>query len=133
MKRSLLHKGLLAPAILLLIGATPCFGQGYSTEDVVLVQGVIDGIGEAGDAAQARALIASLPDVKMIRVCPDTHNAYIKAIPGHHLTMATVNEALAAGGFRIRCFQQVQHSADFTPLNPANCSGSSSEVQQATE
>lgn len=133
MKRSLLHKGLLAPAFLLFLSTIPCLGQGYIPEDVVLVQGVIDGIGEAGDATQARALIAALPDVKMIRVCPDTHNAYIKAIPGHHLTTASVNEALAAGGFRIRCFQQVQHSTDFIPLDPANCSGTSSEMQQATE
>jgi hypothetical protein len=123
----IMHKGLCsffdpyvrAVALVLLTGSligAPLFGQ-----DLLKLQGLVQGMERPEDAVAVRLVIAEQPLVGMVRVCPVTHTVMIQAKEGHGLSGPGLSELLAAKGFHVYCFRTLGAGEDFAPIDPAMC------------
>lgn len=98
-----------------LVGS-PLFGQ-----DLLKLQGSVQGIERPEDATTVRLVIAEQPLVSMVRVCPVTHTVMIHAKEGHGLSGPGLSGLLAVKGFHVRCFRTLASGEDFSPIDPATC------------
>lgn len=106
-------------ALLVLTGSlmgTPLFGQ-----DLLKLQGLVQGMERPEDANTVRLVIAEQPLVGMVRVCPVTHTVMIHAKEGHGLSGPGLSELLAVKGFQVRCFRTLGPDEEFAPIDPATC------------
>lgn len=106
------------PAALLacLMLGLPVFAQ-----ELVRLQGLVDGIAVPEHMVAVRQVIGGLPLVGMVRVDPNTHTVMIQAKNGHDLTMAGMNSLLGTKGLRIRCLRTLGPNEEFGPVDPATC------------
>jgi len=123
----IMHKGLCffldlcfrSITLVLLTGAlvgAPLFGQ-----DLLKLQGLVQGMERPEDAIAVRLVIAEQPLVGMVRVCPVTHTVMIQAKEGHGLSGPGLSELLAVKGFHVHCFRALGPGEDFAPIDPATC------------
>ncbi len=108
------------PRSVALIAGLLC-GASAFTQDLVRLQGLVDGISVPEHMVAVRQVIGSLPLVGMVRVDPNSHTLMIQAKNGHGLTTAGLNSMLGAKGLRIRCLRTLSPDEEFGPMDPATC------------
>ena len=116
---SFIHLAVRTLALLVLSASsmsTPLLGQ-----DLLRLQGLVQGIERPEDANTVRLVIAEQPLVGMVRVCPVTHTVMIHAKEGHGLSGPGLSELLAVKGFQVRCFRTLGPDEEFAPIDPATC------------
>jgi hypothetical protein len=90
-------------------------------QDLVRLQGLVDGIAVPEHMVAVRRVIGDLPLVGMVRVDPNSHTVMIQAKNGHGLTQAGLNSLLGAKGLRIRCLRTLGSDEEFGAIDPATC------------
>lgn len=123
MRNNFLRKNVLGVVILFLGPMVTAFGQVPSSDAVVLVQGVVLGMHGPEQVRLARQAITGIPEVRMVRVCPDSRNLFIHAVPEHQLTEAGLNALLVGAGVQVRCLRQLEAGQDFIRIDATTCAG----------
>lgn len=101
--------------------ATTAELHAQTRSNLVLMQGVIDGMETDEQWRLATQALKEREDVVMVRLCNKTHNMMLHVTMEHGLDRATINGLWEDLGMQVRCVKLVTEERPFRHLDPATC------------